>query len=151
MLDELKEGRAVYWDITHTYLQQKRKIAIDEIEPEKAGENLVGIAETHELVLYETFTPDIIGHKKAMEDAREYLILFDRFLSAVCSHKTDVMTIVLCSDHGNIEDLSTGSHTTNPVILLVIGPGAHYFREARDLSHITPLILRVIAGRSASH
>jgi phosphopentomutase len=33
-------------------------------------------------------------------------------------------TVVVCSDHGNIEDSAFKGHTTNPVPLLVFGPGA---------------------------
>jgi len=57
--------------------------------------------------------------------------------------------IVLTSDHGNMEDLSTRGHTMNPVPALLIGAESHRRRMAaslRSLPDIAPAIMRAIAG-----
>jgi bisphosphoglycerate-independent phosphoglycerate mutase (AlkP superfamily) len=64
--------------------------------------------------------------------------------------------ILLTSDHGNLEDLSTRRHTRNDVPLLLIGSpelrgtfidhlhDATASREKPDLTDITPTILKFI-------
>ena len=48
-------------------------------------------------------------------------------------------TVVVTSDHGNIEDLSTRSHTLNPIATLAFGPGRHYVASrVRCLTDIAP-------------
>ena len=51
-------------------------------------------------------------------------------------------TLVITSDHGNLEDVSVKTHTRNPVPLIAMGPSAYAFDAVRDLSGITPAILR---------
>jgi bisphosphoglycerate-independent phosphoglycerate mutase (AlkP superfamily) len=53
---------------------------------------------------------------------------------------------VLTSDHGNMEDLSTGSHTRNPVPLLARGPQARRFAAAESIADVTPAILSALAA-----
>ena len=53
--------------------------------------------------------------------------------------------LVITSDHGNIEDLSTKSHTLNDVATILKGPGSEAAAEGiRSLTDITPAILGVI-------
>ena len=50
--------------------------------------------------------------------------------------------VLLCSDHGNLEDASTRRHTTNPVPLLAWGAGAAEFvAPLARLDEVTPAIL----------
>jgi bisphosphoglycerate-independent phosphoglycerate mutase (AlkP superfamily) len=52
-------------------------------------------------------------------------------------------SIILTSDHGNVEDLSTKRHTLNLVPTLLWGKGAADLAATiRDLSDIGPAILR---------
>jgi 2,3-bisphosphoglycerate-independent phosphoglycerate mutase len=57
--------------------------------------------------------------------------------------------LVICSDHGNVEDASTKMHTTNPVPLLVVGPAANGFCEAVDITDVAPLILSLFGEATA--
>jgi len=55
--------------------------------------------------------------------------------------------VIITSDHGNLEDLSTRHHTENDVPTVVIGAERHRFAEGlHDLTGITPGILRVLNG-----
>ncbi|MBN2442163.1 MAG: alkaline phosphatase family protein [Spirochaetales bacterium] len=143
MLEDLKNGMAVYWDITNQTLRE-RNIPVQLYTPEQAGKNLVHIAHTHDLVLFETFATDIIGHKKSFKLAKDFLITFDSFISAIFAHKDNNTNIVITSDHGNIEDLGSGSHTKNPAILIAAGPKAHYFQKAQDLTDISRIIMEIL-------
>ena len=59
-------------------------------------------------------------------------------------------TVIITSDHGNIEDLTTKSHTRHPVPLYVYGAGAasvaRRFTPDADLTAVTPLILEYIGA-----
>jgi bisphosphoglycerate-independent phosphoglycerate mutase (AlkP superfamily) len=53
--------------------------------------------------------------------------------------------VILTSDHGNIEDLSTRSHTLNPVATLAFGAARHHIASrVRSLTDITPSIVEAL-------
>jgi hypothetical protein len=53
--------------------------------------------------------------------------------------------VLLTSDHGNIEDLSTKRHTLNRVPLMAWGWGAERIvQEVRELSGVAPAIRRLL-------
>jgi bisphosphoglycerate-independent phosphoglycerate mutase (AlkP superfamily) len=54
-------------------------------------------------------------------------------------------TMVLTSDHGNIEDLSTRSHTLHPVPSIIWGAGSHQIaNRISSLADITPAIVSLL-------
>jgi len=77
--------------------------------------------------------------------AIEVLERFDEFLSGFLELFDPVTTLlVIVSDHGNIEDLSTKSHTRNRVPCILAG--AHrqkLVNRIKNLTHITPAIMRL--------
>ncbi|MGD8426914.1 MAG: hypothetical protein PVH63_04735, partial [Balneolaceae bacterium] len=76
--------------------------------------------------------------------ANQSLSIYDRFLWQLVKHRSSDTTIVLSSDHGNIEDLSTKTHTLNDVPLFCYGRGARHFSEAKSIMDVTPGILKVL-------
>jgi bisphosphoglycerate-independent phosphoglycerate mutase (AlkP superfamily) len=53
--------------------------------------------------------------------------------------------LVLTSDHGNIEDVTTPSHTANPVPFAAAGQGAErLLAGARSITDVVPAILRCL-------
>ncbi len=122
-LDDLSEGRAVLWDITHEVASQHLDYELPLVPAEEAGARLARLAGDYDLVLYESFLTDLAGHRRI--EADWVLTRVDDFSgrSPGPSLGADT-TLVVCSDHGNLEDATSKSHTTNPVPLLVVGPGA---------------------------
>jgi len=60
-------------------------------------------------------------------------------------------TVILTSDHGNIEDLSVRNHTLNPVPTIVWGRHReHIASRVRSLTDITPTIVDVITKGTAT-
>ena len=57
-----------------------------------------------------------------MEAAVGALTTFDLFARAVIALRPADAQVFICSDHGNVEDLSTRSHTLRPVPVLAFGP-----------------------------
>ena len=59
--------------------------------------------------------------------------------------------VVLTSDHGNVEDLSTRNHTLNRVPTLAWGPAREFVaRRVRTLADITPAIVEVLTPGEAA-
>jgi 2,3-bisphosphoglycerate-independent phosphoglycerate mutase len=138
-LTDLVEGRAVLWDITHEIASSYLGYELPQVSPEEAGARLASLSAGYDLVLYETFLPDLAGHRRI--EAEWVLHRLDRFLGAVVAHLPAGTTLVVSSDHGNLEDATTKAHTTNPVPLLVVGPQAHRFCGAEDITDVAPAIL----------
>lgn len=135
-LDDLKENNAVHWDITNSTLQTMANNRVPLFTSFQAGQNLRNKAMKHDLVLFECFLPDMIGHKMDMQQSISFLEMLDDFLRGVITGMPAHMNVVISSDHGNMEDLSTGSHTKNPVPLIVIGNLAPRFEKVNAIDEI---------------
>jgi hypothetical protein len=147
-LEDLRVGRALFHDYTNEALIE-RGFDIALRTPEEAGRTLAHIAAAHSFTLYEYFITDKIGHAQDMRKARAILILLARFLRAVLdSIDLTQTTLLLTSDHGNIEDLSTRNHTRNYVPTLIWGRARVSLQHRiRDLSDITPAILATLTEK----
>lgn len=135
-LHDLMENRAVHWDVTNITLQGLPDRTVPLITPFKAGQHLQNLTADYDLVLYECFLPDLIGHKKDMLKAVECLEMLDEFLRGVLSNISPDVQVLISSDHGNIEDLSYGGHSKNAVPLICIGNLAHRFAEVNRIDEI---------------
>jgi len=145
MIEDLQQGRAVSHDFTNRFLIEKG-FDLDICSAEVAGARLAGIAAEHDFTLYEHFITDRIGHAQRGDLARDHLRELTRFVRAVLeSADLSRLTVVLTSDHGNIEDLSSRSHTLNPVATLAFGATRERITSrVRTLTDITPVIVEVI-------
>ncbi len=117
---DYKKAEAVFADITNRLIRE-RGYDIAEISPETAGGNLINILKENEFVFFEYFMTDVYGHKRNKEKLEESVNILNRFTETVWSGiKNEETAVLIISDHGNAEDLTTGNHTTNnvPAILL---------------------------------
>ncbi|MGD1857564.1 MAG: hypothetical protein ACFB2W_25285 [Leptolyngbyaceae cyanobacterium] len=137
---EYEQGEAVFWDITGE-IASSRGIATPPISPELAGKILANLGRCYSVTLFECYLSDYAGHGQACDRAVTVLQRIDRFLAAVIDSLGSQTTLIVVSDHGNVEDLSTKRHTLNAVPLWVVGPAAAAFTEVQDLTGITPTIL----------
>lgn len=87
---------------------------VPEIDLEGAGRNLGSIAARHDLTLFAHYDTDTAGHAQDRAQAVAALERVDRFLGGVLETAGD-QSILIVSDHGNIEDVRTG-HTRNPAL-----------------------------------
>jgi hypothetical protein len=142
MLEDLQEGCAVSHDFTNRFLIE-RGFEVEMCTPEAAGKRLAGLAASHDFTLYEHFITDRIGHAQRDDLARKHLIDLTRFVRAVLeASDLSRQTVILTSDHGNIEDLSTRSHTLNPVATLAFGRASRQIASrVRSLTDVTPAIV----------
>ncbi len=149
--EDLHTGRAVYHDFTNRFLIE-RGVDIPERTPEEAAAVLATLAAAHRFTLYEHFIADRAGHEQDEREALKILSDLARFvrttLSLVDLART---TVLLTSDHGNVEDLSTRNHTLNSVPTLAWGRDREtVVRSVRTLADITPTILEILTGEGAT-
>jgi hypothetical protein len=147
-LEDLINGRAVYQDFTNGMLIE-RGLSIPTRTPEQAAETLAALAAEHRFTLYEYFITDKIGHLQDIEAARVVLVGLARLLRALLAcldlRRT---TLILTSDHGNIENLSSRNHTLNLVPTLVWGEQRDRFvRRISTLADITPSIVEALSTK----
>ncbi len=144
-LSDLNAGRSVYQDFTNAMLIERGE-PVELRSPEQAGEVLASIVATNRFTLYEYFITDKIGHAQDREEAVHVLrslALFIRSLLAKLDLKSS--TVIVTSDHGNIEDLSLRNHTLNPVPTIVWGKHrAELAARIRSLTDITPGIVEIL-------
>lgn len=150
-LDEMQAGRALFQDYTNEMLI-KRGFPAERRTPEQAAETLALLVAEHRFTLYEYFITDKTGHAQDMKTARSVLAdlarLVRRLLSLVDLKRT---TVLLTSDHGNIEDLSTRNHTLNPVPTLIWGEHREDIAaRVRNLADITPAIVETLTKGKAA-
>jgi 2,3-bisphosphoglycerate-independent phosphoglycerate mutase len=147
-LQDLLAGRAVLWDITHEVATGHLGYELPIVAPEEAGARLARLAAQYDLVLYESFLTDLAGHGRV--DPAWVLVRLDAFLGGILDARSPDTTLVVCSDHGNLEDSGVKIHTTNPVPLLAFGPAAWRFHDAAAITDVAPAILRSLTGDDGS-
>lgn len=143
--NEVKNGSAITAEILQDYWKKHLNIHLSTISFGDAADRACNSLDKHDLVLMEYYLTDKAGHSMISSDAAESIKRIDQFIQMLLSKIGKKHTVVVTSDHGNIEDLSVKTHTLNPVPLLVRGNGSKYFKDITDLTGVTPAILKAIA------
>jgi 2,3-bisphosphoglycerate-independent phosphoglycerate mutase len=114
----------------------------------QAGERMADLAADYDLAFFEYWLSDYAGHRQDMAEGCALLETIDQVLGGLLGAWDDDQGLILItSDHGNLEDLSTRRHTANPVPALLIGAKAYrqrFVSELHDLTDITPAILNFL-------
>lgn len=144
-LDDLRAGRALTADLTgRGWAPLGHDIPV--IDEADAGTRFVLLAHDHALTVFEYFLTDKAGHNR-LDDRSPVDVLqsLNRFISGILDRLNPERELfLLTSDHGNIEDGTRTTHTRHPVPLIAYGRGAHHFAAARDLTDVTPCIIRAL-------
>lgn len=147
---EYEQGEAIFWDIvgavpparnTRTLRQEGARLPIS---PAVAGKRLAKLSGRYGVTLFECYLTDYAGHARNEDQAMACLQRIDAFLESAIAQLPPHVTLIITSDHGNIENLATKRHTLNPVPLIAIGPHSSTFACAKDLTDITPQLMSVI-------
>jgi hypothetical protein len=141
-ISDLADDNAVLQDLTRETIQD-RYPDIHIIDPEDAARHLFDLARGYDFTLFEYFQTDVAGHSMDYERACAVLREYDAFLSTLIRYTTAAgITLVMTSDHGNIEDMSERGHTRNPVPFIAFGPGEEQIRaKVKSLVDVTPALL----------
>jgi len=147
-LDDLERGEAVTWDVTGELFVRRAGVPVAPIAPVLAGERLARLAGRHDFTLYETFLTDLAGHGRWGIAPADAVAKLDGLLAGVLAARPPDLTVLLSSDHGNLEEPWHKSHTRNPVPLLAIGPAAPAFGDLTRLDEVAPRVRAVLADPS---
>jgi hypothetical protein len=144
--DELMRGKAISADITAARWNEFGCDRLPRLTPKEAGTQLYAIALHHDFTMFEYFLPDHAGHAQDMSMAVGVLERFDQMLAGILERFDDNNALlIICSDHGNVEDLSTKTHTLNPVPIIAIGALKDTFTEKiKTLVDVTPTIMSLV-------
>ena len=115
--------------------------------PNQAGHKLGALAKEYDFSLFEYWASDYAGHKQQMENAIQLMETFDQVLAGLTEAWDEDGLILVTSDHGNMEDLSTRRHTDANVPALVIGNKTardEFTRNLKDLTDIAPAIWKTV-------
>jgi 2,3-bisphosphoglycerate-independent phosphoglycerate mutase len=141
---ELMRGDAIASEIINEgWRAHLKRTELPVVTPRQAGHNLARIAAEHDVTLFAHYSTDQVGHTRDMRAGIEALERVDEFVAGIIERSTDDLTIVLASDHGNLEDVRAG-HTINPAVGLFIGAGhREVAAHATSLTDIAPAILKL--------
>ena len=144
-IEDITAGRSIYQDFTNISLLE-RGFEVPIFSPEDAADILGAAVSDYDFILYEYFQTDRAGHKQNMIIAEQEIIKLSRFVTRFLSKIDLAKTIViLTSDHGNIEDLSTKSHTRNLSMTLIWGPDNKKIANNLDsIVDVTPAIIKLL-------
>jgi len=149
--DDLFLGKALSADFTgqgwHDHLDLPQTPILN---PFQAGEKLSSLSRVYDFSFFEFWESDYIGHKQDFPKACHMIEIFDLVLDGLLNNwdfENDV--ILITSDHGNLEDLSTRKHTINQVPALLIGNPTYqqlFFQKVKSIGDITPVIIDLFSG-----
>lgn len=146
--DDLFTGRALSADFTGE--GWRTMLGIPEtpvLTPLLAGRRLASLSRAFDFSLFEYWASDYAGHKQQMDTAVGLMETFDGVLGGLVEEMDDDLLVLVTSDHGNMEDLSTRKHTDAHVPALVIGEKNaqdEFTRGMTELTHIAPAIWRMV-------
>lgn len=154
---EIMEEKTIYQDYSNVSLLRQveaakragkfpvdvKDVKLPLFTPEKAAEILHNVSREHDFILYEYFQTDIYAHRSSFEERVRLIRELNRLMGKLVSLlDKEEDTLLVTSDHGNIEDGTTRAHTRNPVPLVVWGKGGAQLRAGIDsLVDVTPAIL----------
>ena len=148
-VEDLTKGNAVYQDFTNRVLIERGE-SVSERTPLQAATVLARIAAEHRFTLYEYFITDKIGHAQDIQLARTTLTNLASFVRHLLTTlDLEQTTVILTSDHGNIEDLSSRNHTLHEVPTIIWGARRDYAADRiKSLVDITPTIVGLLTETS---
>lgn len=142
-LQHVRAGEALTHDVRGR-VPRAMGLRVPERTPEAAAQTLLSLSDAHDFTFFEHYLADVAGHAQDGPGAESALGDFDALLRTVVRDRPEDLTVLVVSDHGNVEDLSVRQHTLNPVPLLAFGPGASELDDVHDLADVGRLVLRLL-------
>ncbi len=146
-LTDLENGDAIFMDITHEIMHRffpEYKDRFPLRDARQRGRDLARIADRYDLVLYEYFLTDKVGHDQNWDMAERVIGNLEDFVEGLTqAMDPERQLLLITSDHGNLEDLTTKSHTSGKVPTFAYGHGAaDIVGNVRALTDIPPFIYK---------
>lgn len=143
-ISDVHKGKALAADINNRHFIEKMNYKLKVIKAETAADRLIRIGSKNHFTLFEIFHTDHLGHGRNTEWLEYFTNILDRFLFHTITNLKKDMTLIVCSDHGNFEDLSIKMHTLNPAIGTTAGKNAELLsKKIKKLYDIKPAIMEM--------
>jgi len=141
---DLRRASALTAEITNERWNTRLGYKLKVIQPKTAARRLLHIAAKYKFTLYEYYLTDHLGHLRIANEFEKLFAEVDEFLFTLLTEiDSEKMTIIICSDHGNLEDLSIKTHTRNPALTITAGKSAKEISESvKDISQLKDAIIR---------
>ena len=138
-LSDYAQKNAISLDLTGDYLNQL-DVRYEKLEPYLMGARLAKMAQNKQFSFFDYWPSDQVGHRGSFAEAVSLIEKLDGFMHGVADNLSDV-SLVISSDHGNLENKSLKTHTKAAVPLLVLGSAAQYFATATSILDV-PVAIR---------
>jgi hypothetical protein len=142
---DVRRGKALTAEITNERWNTRLGYSLPIISPETAARRLLKLTNENTFTLYEYFLTDHIGHGRYADEFEQIIKTLDRFLYKIFEEiDYSNTTLIVCSDHGNLEDISTNTHTLNPALMISAGRNAReIFQYVDDLTKIKSAVQKI--------
>ncbi len=146
-LDDIREKSGLYHEYTNQFLR-KLGFSMPIYSAEEAAEIILTESKKYHLLLYEYFMTDNAGHSCNMDFAISEVRKIEQLIYHIAAGiKCGDTILMVISDHGNLEDLRTKSHTLNRSFFAIWGKNTGN-EQVRKLTDVTPLILKTLSVTS---
>jgi 2,3-bisphosphoglycerate-independent phosphoglycerate mutase len=141
---DISAKKALYQDYSNRQLISQG-LQLPEYSPVQAAAIIVDAAQDYEFILYEYFQTDVYAHRRSYAECIDLIRDLDILVGSLLSQLDQKLdTLVLTSDHGNLEDFHSRGHSRNPVPFLAWGKHGEFLRaRIKSLSDVTPAILEL--------
>ena len=141
---DVRNGKALTAELTNERWNRKLGYNLHVIKPKTAARRLLRIASKNKFTLYEYYLSDHLGHWRLADEFDKLYSELDQFLFTLLDEMDKKkITLVICSDHGNLEDLSVKTHTLNPSLTITAGKNSKaIFRSVKSITDIKPAIIK---------
>ena len=151
--EDLRQGRAISALLSNDFWPEP-DFKLPPLTTRQAGMQLANLAQEHTLTFFEFWYSDVLGHKQKRRESLEVLGWLDDFLGGILEGLDLSRSLLLViSDHGNFEDWTTGRHTKNPALTLIVGDRFQRFvPQLNSLADLRSTILSYLldSGESRS-
>jgi 2,3-bisphosphoglycerate-independent phosphoglycerate mutase len=143
-LDDIREGRGIYHEYTNQFLNNLG-FSMPSFTASDAADIIVAESRKYHLILYEYFMTDAAGHSRDLAFGKREVRMIEQLIFGVASriNREDTVLMVI-SDHGNLEDLRTKSHTLNLSYFALWGNDIPV-SDLRKITDVTPMILDLLS------
>jgi hypothetical protein len=149
-IEDVLKKNAITSEITNHRWKQRLNINLPPVSVDEAVDILLSVVDRNDFTFYEYFLTDHFGHGRNANERSENLEILSDFLVKLIEGNAN-NTIFIASDHGNIEDMSTKTHTRNPALAISVGKNSDYlFHRIKSLTDIKKTLIEVILDKELS-
>lgn len=143
-ISDVRAGKALTAELTNERWNNRLGYNLNIIKPQTAARRLLRIANNYKFTLYEYYLSDHIGHLRMLNEFEKIFSELDAFLFTLLNEVNQKkMTLIICSDHGNLEDISVKTHTRNPALTITAGKFASEIAgTVKDITQMKKAIIK---------